>query len=82
MSVKIIMYHVQVGLQVIGLWPGYRSSVGFFIAITWLLTCLAFQLWHAAVVFSELDALMGNLGATMAVATAILKLITFHVKGR
>ncbi|NP_001177504.1 odorant receptor 64 [Nasonia vitripennis] len=82
MSDKIVMRHVRVALQVIGLWPGYTSSVGFVIAITWLLTCLTFQLWHAAVVFSKLDALMGNLGATMAVATATLKLIAFHVKGR
>ncbi|OXU31131.1 hypothetical protein TSAR_010114 [Trichomalopsis sarcophagae] len=82
MSAKIVMRHVQLGLQVIGLWPGYTSSVGFFITILLLLTCLAFQLWHAAIVFSKLDALMGNLGATLAVATAILKLIAFHSKGR
>lgn len=72
----------QIGLKLIGAWPGYAQLSGFLFAQGWPSVLIIFAVWDIVQVYGNLDLLLDNMVNTIAVVVSVIKLTVFRVKRR
>ena len=77
---NIFIVHHQIGLRIIGAWPGMTKLPGFYFTMGISLFFLIFEIWNIAVVYTNLEVLMDNLISTIGVVSGLCKIMTFRIK--